>query len=91
MKCLRFDGIKKYFSTQFISSLQKEGIQKEISSRYTPRQNNVAERMNQTIVEAARAMLEEKHMPEGLLGRRGQDGHVSSKLDIGKCRTSNST
>jgi hypothetical protein len=36
----------------------------EFSCRYTPEQNGVAERKNGSIIEAARAMLEEKSMPE---------------------------
>ena len=64
IKCLRSDGGKEYFSDQFTSYLQKEGIRREFSCRYTPEQNGVAERKNRTIEEAARAMLEEKHMPK---------------------------
>ena len=48
IKCLRFDGRKKYFSDQFSSYLQKEGIRREFSCRYTPEQNGVAERKNRT-------------------------------------------
>ena len=40
------------------------GIRHEFSCRYTPEQNGVAERKNRTIVEAARAMLEEKSLPK---------------------------
>ena len=35
IKCLRSDGGKKYFSDQFSSYLQKEGIRHEFSCRYT--------------------------------------------------------
>ena len=55
---------KYYFSGQFTSYLQKEGIWREFSSRYTPYQNDVAKRKNQKIEQAARAMLEEKSMPK---------------------------
>ena len=40
------------------------GIQREFSCRYTSEQNGVAERKNRAIVEAARAMLEEKSLPK---------------------------
>ena len=40
------------------------GIQCEFSCRYKPEQNSVAERKNRSVVEAARAMLEEKSMPK---------------------------
>ena len=64
IKCLRSDGGKEYFSNQFLSYLQKEGIQREFSCRYTPQQNSVAETKDQTIEKVARAMLEEKHLPK---------------------------
>ena len=62
IKWLRFNGGKEYFFDQFSSYLHKEGILREFSCRYTPEQNGVAERKNQTIEEAAQAMLEEKHL-----------------------------
>ena len=64
MKCLRSDGGKEYFSGQFNSYLQQRGIRREFSCRYTLEQNNVAERKNWSVVEAARAMLEEKRLPK---------------------------
>ena len=47
----------------FISYLQGEGIWREFSCRHTPQQNGVAERKNRRILEVARAMMREKHMP----------------------------
>ena len=55
---------KKYFSGQFSGFLQQMGIRREFSCRYTPEQNGVAERKNRSVVEVARAMLEEKSMPK---------------------------
>ena len=63
IKCLRFNEEKEYFSDQFSSYLQKGGFRREFLCRYTPEQNGVAEWKNQTIEEVARAILEEKHMP----------------------------
>ena len=40
------------------------GIQREFSCRYTLEKNGVAERKNRSVVEAARAMLEEKSLPK---------------------------
>ena len=40
------------------------GIQREFSCRYTPEQNGVADKKNRSVVEAARAMLEEKSLPK---------------------------
>jgi transposase InsO family protein len=64
IRCLRSDGGKEYFSGQFNGYLQQMGIRREFSCRYTPEENGVAERKNRSIVEAARAMLEEKSWPK---------------------------
>ena len=40
------------------------GIRRELSCRYTPEKNGMAERKNRSIVEAARTMLEEKSLPK---------------------------
>ena len=44
-------------SNKFDDFLKKEGIARQISAPYTPQQNGVAKRANQTIVEMARSML----------------------------------
>ena len=62
LKFLSYDGGKECFFDQFSSYLQKEGIRREFSCRYTPMQNGVAEQRSWTIEEVAQAMLEEKHM-----------------------------
>ena len=64
IKCMWSDGRKEYFSSQFNGYLQQMGIRREFSCRYTPEQNGVAERKNPSVVEAARAMLEEKSLPK---------------------------
>ena len=58
------DGGKEYFFGQFNNYLQQKGIWREFSCRYTPQQNGVAERKNRSLIDAARAMLEEKSMPK---------------------------
>ena len=64
IKCLWSDDRKEYISGQFNCCLQQMGIRHEFTCRYTPEQNGVAERRNQSIMEVARAMLEEKSMPK---------------------------
>ena len=64
IKCLRSDGKKEYFSGQFNGYLQQIGIWAEFSCKYMPKQNGVAKRKNWSVVEAARAMLEETSMPK---------------------------
>ena len=63
VRCLRSDGGKEYFSEEFTSYLEDEGIRREFTCRNTPQQNGVAERKNRVILEVARAMINEKHMP----------------------------
>lgn len=43
--------------------MKKHGIHKQFTARYTPQKNGVAERKNRTIMEMARSMLKEKHLP----------------------------
>ena len=64
IKCLWSNGGNEYFFGKFNCYLQQMGIQREFSYRYTPEQKGVAERKNRSVVEAARAMLEEKCMPK---------------------------
>ena len=63
IRCLRSDEGKEYFFDEFTSYLQGEGIRREFSCRHTPQQKGVAERKNRPIIEVARAMIREKHMP----------------------------
>ena len=64
VQCLRSDGGGEYFSNEFSAFLKKHGFQRQFSScRYTPQQNDVAERKNRHIAEVARALMAEKNMP----------------------------
>jgi len=53
----------EYFSNEFSEILKEHGIQRKYSCSYSPQQNGVAERKNMHIVEIARAMLNEKNLP----------------------------
>ena len=57
IKTLRTDGGGEYTSDEFQRYLKMKGISHDMSMPYSPQQNAVAERMNRTLVEAARAML----------------------------------
>ncbi|KAG6516431.1 hypothetical protein ZIOFF_026896 [Zingiber officinale] len=41
-----------------------EGVERQLTVRYTPQQNGVTERKNQTIVEMAKSMMHEKGLPK---------------------------
>ena len=58
-RCLRSDGGKEYFSY-----LRSKGLRREFSCRHTPEQNGVSETKNRQIIEVARAIMREKHMPD---------------------------
>ena len=55
---------KNTFSGQFNGYLQQMGIRRKFSCMYTLEQNGIAEMKNRFVMEAARAMLEEKSMPK---------------------------
>ena len=57
IKALRADRGGEYLSDEFKSFLKKCGIQPQFTAAYSPQQNGVSERLNRTLVEAARSML----------------------------------
>lgn len=58
IKCLRTDNGKEFVNKKMISKCVHAGIVHQTTVPYTPQQNGLAERMNRTLVERARAMLE---------------------------------
>ena len=57
VKALRADRGGEYLSKEFKCYLKEHVIRSEFIAAYSPQQNGVAERMNRTLVEAARSML----------------------------------
>ena len=57
IKALRADRGGEYLSEEFGSYLKKHGIRAEFTAAHSPQQNGVSERMNRTLMEAARSML----------------------------------
>lgn len=57
IKVLRSDNGKEYTSNQFTKFCEDEGIGRQLSVGYTPQQNGVSERKNQTVMEMAKSML----------------------------------
>ena len=61
---LRSDQGGEYLSHQFSDFLRVNGIQHQLTARYTPQQNGCAERYNRTVCESARAMIIEADVPK---------------------------
>jgi hypothetical protein len=63
IQILRSDRGGEYLSQDFEKYLKHQGIKHELSVARCPEQNGVAERMNRTLVESARAMLSHAGLP----------------------------
>jgi transposase InsO family protein len=59
IKRVRSNNGMEFRNTNIEDFLDEEGIKHEFSVPYTPQQNGVMERKNRTLIEAARAMLDE--------------------------------
>lgn len=57
------DNGGEFTSTDFTQFCKSEGIQRQLTTPYTPSQNGVVERKNRTIIEMARTMLEHASLP----------------------------
>ena len=63
IKRVRSDNGTEFKNTNIEEFLDEEGIKHEFSVPYTRQQNGVVERKNRTLIEAARAMLDEYKTP----------------------------
>ena len=63
IKCLRTDNGGEYTDGEFLTFCKQEGIQRQFTVAYTPQQNRVAKRMNMTLTEKIRAMLNIAGLP----------------------------
>ncbi|KAK4390398.1 Retrovirus-related Pol polyprotein from transposon TNT 1-94 [Sesamum angolense] len=61
---LRSDRGKEYNNSEFDKFCEEEGIEHQTTVSYNPQQNGVSERKNRTVMEMARSMLQEKHLPK---------------------------
>ena len=65
---LRTDNGGEYLSGEFKEYLKSRGIRHELTVPYSPQQNGVAERMNRTLMESARAMIAHAGLPNSYWG-----------------------
>ena len=63
IQALRSDNGGEYTSKEFDGYCRQEGIKRQLTVPYTPKQNGVAERKNRSIVGATRAMLHDQSLP----------------------------
>jgi hypothetical protein len=66
LKIVRSDGGSEYVNAQFDAHLSSRGTKHEKTAPYSPQQNGIAERLNQTLVSHARAMLLASNLPKKL-------------------------
>jgi hypothetical protein len=65
---LRTDNGGEFTAAEFTAYYADEGITQHFLAPYTPQQNGVVERRNQTVVAMARALLKQQRMPVELWG-----------------------
>jgi transposase InsO family protein len=63
LRVLRTDNGGEFMAAEFVSYYVDEGVQRHYSTLYSPQQNGVVERHNQTVVGMARALLKQRGMP----------------------------
>ncbi|CAI7875781.1 unnamed protein product [Closterium sp. NIES-53] len=61
-KRIRTDRGGEFLGAEMTAWLKKQGIQRELTTAYSPQSNGVAERTNRTILETARALLIESRV-----------------------------
>ena len=66
LKKIRSDNGKEFDNTNIEAYCDEVGIKHEVSATYTPQQNGVVERKNQTLITLAKTMLDEYNTSEAL-------------------------
>ena len=65
---MRSDRGGEYTSHEFNTFCEKEGIERELTTAYTPQQNGVSERKNRTLINVVLAMLSHAKLPKVFWG-----------------------
>ncbi|KAH0816973.1 hypothetical protein GEV33_005817 [Tenebrio molitor] len=68
IKAVQSDNGKEYCNKEMDKFFRDFGIQRRLTTIYSPQQNGLAERKNRTLVEAARCMLLESGLPASFWG-----------------------
>ena len=64
VKCLRTDNGREFCDTEFERFCREHGIERHKTCTCTPQHNSVAKRMNRTIMEKVRCLLDESGLGE---------------------------
>ncbi|GJZ99785.1 ribonuclease H-like domain-containing protein [Tanacetum coccineum] len=80
----RLDNGTEFKNRDMLEFCGNKGIKQEYSNARTPQQNGVAERMNKTLIEAARTMLADSLLPTTFWAEAVNTLSVLGKFD-GKC------
>ena len=68
VKTLQSDRGGEYLSADFTKFLELEGTTRRLTVHDTPSQNGIAERLNRTLIERVRAILNDSGLPHFLWG-----------------------
>ncbi|GJZ81891.1 ribonuclease H-like domain-containing protein [Tanacetum coccineum] len=82
-KSLDSDNGTEFKNRVMLEFCGEKGIKQEFSNARTPQQNGVAERMNRTLIEAARTMLADSHLPTTFWAEAGSK-YRNAYLQLGK-------
>jgi hypothetical protein len=66
IKTIQFDNGTEYVNKEFKDYMTSKGTVYRVTAPYTPQQNGIAERLNRTLMEKARAMIYEAGKPKNL-------------------------
>ena len=72
VKALHTDRGGEFATADFTAYCVRLGVRRELTAPYTPQQNGVVERRNQTVMGTARSMLKAKALPGVFWGRLSQ-------------------
>ena len=85
IKKVRSDNGTEFKNANADTFLDEEGIAHEFSATYTPQQNGVVERKNQTLIEMARMMLDEYKTPKHFWAEAVETAcHATNRLYLHK-------
>ena len=64
VKCLRTDRGGEFISNEFNDFCKHNGIKRQMTTAYTPQQNDITKRKNRTVMNMVRSMLSDKNIPK---------------------------